>query len=196
MIDAPRIDSTLEDICCAAIPDNISDEGLDRLGVVEDICPRSGPLKGEIEFYISLTKELPDKVKGGVARFEGVADVKVFKLNSFTLRGTVPPYLVPGDVTVSVETEFGEELGVTFFTYIDQMKVIVQQIANNPVLQSSLIAMWSQEAGCPATGNSITQVLGPLNVSDQELLTNPHLINTVSATPDAETKEVLKPFCP
>lgn len=32
MIDAPRIDSTLEDICCAAIPDNISDEGLDRLG--------------------------------------------------------------------------------------------------------------------------------------------------------------------
>lgn len=32
MIDTYRIDSTLEDICCAAIPDNISDEGLDRLG--------------------------------------------------------------------------------------------------------------------------------------------------------------------
>ena len=27
-----NIYSTLEDICCAAIPDNISDKGLDRLG--------------------------------------------------------------------------------------------------------------------------------------------------------------------
>lgn len=32
MIDASRIDSTLEDICSAAIPDNISDKGLDPLG--------------------------------------------------------------------------------------------------------------------------------------------------------------------
>lgn len=91
-----------------------------------------------------------------------VCDYLILTISNYALA-----FLVPGDVTVSVETEFGEELGVTFFTYIDQMKVIVQQIANNPVLQSSLIAMWSQEAGCPATGNSITQVLGPLNVSDQ-----------------------------
>lgn len=32
MINASRIVSTLEDICCAEIPDNISDKGLDRLG--------------------------------------------------------------------------------------------------------------------------------------------------------------------
>ena len=46
--------------------------------------------QGEIEFYILLTKELPDEVKDGVARFEGLDDVNVDKLNSFTLRGTVP----------------------------------------------------------------------------------------------------------
>lgn len=46
--------------------------------------------QGKIEFYISLTQELPDELKGGVARFEGVADVMVHKLNPFTLLGTVP----------------------------------------------------------------------------------------------------------
>ena len=46
--------------------------------------------QGKIEFYISLTQGLPDEVKGGVARFEGVADVVVHKANPFTLLGTVP----------------------------------------------------------------------------------------------------------
>lgn len=46
--------------------------------------------QGEIEFYISLTQEWPDELKGGVARFEGVADVVVHKLNPFILCGTVP----------------------------------------------------------------------------------------------------------
>lgn len=76
-------------------------------------------------------------------------------------------YHLPGEVKVTVETEFGEELGVTLFTYIDEMRVMVQQLVKNPILQSFFFDMWSQEAGCLATGNTVTQVLGPLNVSDQ-----------------------------
>ena len=46
--------------------------------------------QGGFQFYISLTEELPDEVKTGVAQFEGVANVMVYKLNPFTLTGTVP----------------------------------------------------------------------------------------------------------
>lgn len=74
---------------------------------------------------------------------------------------------MPGDVNVTVLTKCGKELGVTFFTYIDEMRVMVQNLVKNPILQSFFFSMWSHEAGCLATGNTITQVLGPLNVSDQ-----------------------------
>ena len=46
-------------------------------------------LQGGFEFNISLTEELPDKVKKGVAHFEGVP-VTVDKINPFTLSGIVP----------------------------------------------------------------------------------------------------------
>ena len=46
--------------------------------------------QGGFQFYISLTEELPDEVKTGVAQFEQVASVMVYKLNPFTLTGTVP----------------------------------------------------------------------------------------------------------
>ena len=46
--------------------------------------------QGGFQFYISLTEELPDEVKSGVAHFQGVADVRVQKLNPFTLSGIVP----------------------------------------------------------------------------------------------------------
>ena len=46
--------------------------------------------QGGFQFYISLTEELPDEVKTGVAQFERVANVMVYKLNPFTLTGTVP----------------------------------------------------------------------------------------------------------
>ena len=46
--------------------------------------------QGGFQFYVSLTEELPDEVKTGVAQFERVANVMVYKLNPFTLTGTVP----------------------------------------------------------------------------------------------------------
>ena len=46
--------------------------------------------QGGFQFYISLTEELPDEVKTGVAQFERVANAMVYKLNPFTLTGTVP----------------------------------------------------------------------------------------------------------
>ena len=46
--------------------------------------------QGGFQFYISLTEELPDEVKTGVAQFERVANVMVCKLNPFILTGTVP----------------------------------------------------------------------------------------------------------
>ena len=74
---------------------------------------------------------------------------------------------MPGDVNVTVLTKLGKELGVTFFTDIDEMRVMVQNLVKDPILQSFFFDMWAHEARCLATGNTITQVLGPLNVSDQ-----------------------------
>ena len=45
--------------------------------------------QGGFQFYISLTEELPDEGTTGVVQFEGVATVIVYKLNPFTLYGTV-----------------------------------------------------------------------------------------------------------
>lgn len=46
--------------------------------------------QGRFQFYISLTEEQPDEVNTGAVQFEGVANVIVYKLNPFTLYGTVP----------------------------------------------------------------------------------------------------------
>ena len=47
-------------------------------------------VQGGFQFHVSLTDELPDRVKGGFADFEGVKKVMINKLNPFTLSGTVP----------------------------------------------------------------------------------------------------------
>ena len=78
-------------------------------------CIRHGPSlmaaffymeQGGFQFYISLTEELPDEVKTGVAQFERVANVMVYKLNPFTLTGTVPcKYIVYQILSVRMTSE-------------------------------------------------------------------------------------------
>ena len=63
--------------------------------------------QGGFQFYISLTEELPDEVKTGVAQFERVANVMVYKLNPFTLTGTVPcKYIVYQILSVRMTSEW------------------------------------------------------------------------------------------
>ena len=62
--------------------------------------------QGGFQFYLSLTEELPDEVKTGVAQFERVANVMVYKLNPFTLTGTVPcEYIVYKILSVRMTSE-------------------------------------------------------------------------------------------
>lgn len=69
---------------------------------------------------------------------------------------------VAGDVIVTVETEFGKQLGFTVFTYVDEMTEI-HQIVNDSVLQSSFFV----DARRLSRDNDIMQALDPLDLSDQ-----------------------------
>ena len=43
-----------------------------------------------MQFYISLTEQLSEDVKSGIAHFDGIGDVQLERLNCYTLAGTIP----------------------------------------------------------------------------------------------------------
>lgn len=47
-------------------------------------------VQGGLQFLITLTEELPEDDKSGIARFDGIGDVHLDKLNPFTLAGIIP----------------------------------------------------------------------------------------------------------
>ena len=74
---------------------------------------------------------------------------------------------VPREVPVSITTDAGQQLGMTCFRYVDEMREMVRQLVKDPTLQSLWFAIWSQEHGFFGTDSNISQVLGPLNMQDQ-----------------------------
>ena len=51
----------------------------------------------------------------------------------------------PGTVPVTVNTQDGRLLGMTSFTYVDEIQEALKQVVKDPALQSLYVTMWSQE---------------------------------------------------
>ena len=47
-------------------------------------------VQGGLQFLITLTEELPEDDKSGIAHFGGIGDVHLDKVNPFTLAGIIP----------------------------------------------------------------------------------------------------------
>lgn len=168
MFDTSAVDSALDEIICSdGISDEIS-EDMDLLGVLQDICPTSGSVKGGYRFYISLTEPLSEEVSSGDAEFDGVSTVPVHKLNPFTLSGSVPSSDQPGDVPVTVTTQSGQRLGMTCFQYVDDMREVARQLVHDPAKQALWFAILCQEYGFFGTDSDVVQVLDPLNIEYQD----------------------------
>ena len=67
-----------------------------------------------------------------------------------------------GPVLVIVTTDAGEQLGITCFEYIDELRHMAKQLVNNPTLQGKWFFILSQELGFIPTRNDVTHALAPL----------------------------------
>ena len=63
---------------------------------------------------------------------------------------------------VIVTTDNGEQLGITCFEYIDEVRHMAKQFVNNPTLQGKWFFILSQELGFLPTRRDVTHALGPL----------------------------------
>ena len=88
----------------------------------------------------------------------------IFKTMSFLHSGSQ----APGEVTVTVITDSGRDLGFTFFKYVDDMEDLLKQLVKDRFLQARYFAMLSTEFafGNVTSGSNISQVQGLENVPD------------------------------
>lgn len=68
---------------------------------------------------------------------------------------------------VRVLTAAGQCLGMTCFSYIDEMREMVRQIVKDRTLQLLWVSMWSQEHGFSGDDSDISQVLDAVNLPNQ-----------------------------
>ncbi|XP_022800846.1 uncharacterized protein LOC111338609 isoform X1 [Stylophora pistillata] len=164
-ISAEELDSALEEIC------STSDNDEDQPGEVKDISPSTGSVKGGFQFHIMLTDELPESDTTGVAHFDGVGAVLLEKTNPYVFSGFIPAAQEPGPVRVTVYTEAGRKLGITWFMYVDEMREALKQLIKDPAQLSLFLTMWSQEHGIIGSNGDVAQTLGLFGLRDQGSLT-------------------------
>lgn len=164
-ISAEELDSALEEIC------STSDNDEDQPGEVKDISPSTGSVKGGFQFHIMLTDELPESDTTGVAHFDGVGAVLLEKTNPYVFSGFIPAAQEPGPVRVTVYTEAGRKLGITWFMYVDEMREALKQLIKDPAQLSLFLTMWSQEHGIIGSNGDVAQTLGLFGLPDQGSLT-------------------------
>ncbi|XP_078354091.1 uncharacterized protein LOC144638729 isoform X2 [Oculina patagonica] len=163
--------------------------------MVEDIHPLSNDLKGGGLFYINLTEELPEDDKSVIAHFDGIGDVHLEKLNPFTLTRIIPANQQPGAVPITIRTQAGRLLGMTYIMYVDEKQEVLKQLVKDPALQSLYVAMWSQEHGIFGNDSNIAQNLDPLSLQDQvppEVLTRGPVDMEIYNNALAEGKSLVK----
>lgn len=73
-----------------------------------------------------------------------------------------------GPVLVSVTTDAGEQLGITCFEYIDEVRLMAKQFVNNPTLQGEWFFILSQELGFLPNRSDVAHALGPLKEVSNE----------------------------
>lgn len=88
----------------------------------------------------------------------------IFKTMPFLHSGSQ----APGEVTVTVVTDSGQDLGFTFFKYVDDMEDLLKQLVKDRLLQARYFALLSTEFafGNVTSGSNISQVPGLENVPD------------------------------
>lgn len=71
-------------------------------------------------------------------------------------------------VLVIVTTDAGEQLGMTCFEYIDEVRHMAQQLVNSRTLQGEWFFILSQELGFLPTRSDVTHAPGPLKELSNE----------------------------
>ncbi|KAJ7383806.1 hypothetical protein OS493_025677 [Desmophyllum pertusum] len=108
-----------------------------------DVDLLAGSVKGGMLFNISLTAELSEDDKSGIAHFGGIGDAPLEKLNPYTLCGIIPGSQQPGTFQVTVNTQAGQLLGMTYFTYVDETQELLKQLVKDPAQRSQFFSKWA-----------------------------------------------------
>ena len=68
---------------------------------------------------------------------------------------------------MTVNTQDGRLLGKTYFTYVDEILVVLKQVVKDPALQSLYLTMWSQEYDIFGSDGNVAQNLGAFTLQDE-----------------------------
>lgn len=102
--------------------------------------------KHEVLFVMVFPEAVLNDVKDAYAHF-GDMRVQLKKKNDFNLIGAVPDSLKPGKVQVRVTSSAGDQLGETWFEYLDEMPDMFERLMGDPDLQRSFFALWNEHQG-------------------------------------------------
>ena len=80
---------------------------------------------------------------------------------------SIPAAQEAGRVLVTVYTEAGRKLGVTYFTYVDEVRQVLKQLIKDPAQISLFLTMWSQEHGIIGSSSDVAQTPGLFSLPDQ-----------------------------
>ena len=80
---------------------------------------------------------------------------------------SIPAAQEAGRVLVTVYTEAGRQLGVTYFTYVDEVHQALKQLIRDPAQISLFLTMWSQEHGIIGSSSDVVQTPGLFSLPDQ-----------------------------
>ena len=80
---------------------------------------------------------------------------------------SIPAAQKAGDVLITVYTEAGRELGITYFTYVDEMREAFQLLIENPNLHTEFLNMWLSKHGITGINSNVALTLGLFGLSDQ-----------------------------
>ena len=72
-----------------------------------------------------------------------------------------------GPVLITVYTEAGRKLGITYFMYVDEMRETLKQLIKDPAQLSLFLTMWSQAHGIIGSNSDVAQTLGLFGLPDQ-----------------------------
>ena len=80
---------------------------------------------------------------------------------------SIPAAQKAGLVLITVYTKAGQKLGVTCFTYVDEMHEALKQLLKDHAQLSKFLTMCSQAHGIIGSNSNVAQTLGLFSLSDQ-----------------------------
>ncbi|XP_068724193.1 uncharacterized protein [Montipora capricornis] len=119
-------------------------------GSVQRIVPQEGRTEGGYPFEIFFSEPLPEDVTSGKAYFchEPVGIAELTKLGPCLFHGIVPESPRPDVVPVTVITQTGLPLGITYFKYIDKEYSVAMEILNGDVNLQKLLNIIAKTPDC------------------------------------------------